>query len=218
MIDLIGQRFGRLQATEIIVRYSSGRKRKYVLCKCECGNQKEIPYYNLIKEKTKSCGCLCYERLLESNILHGMSGTRFYIIWSSMKGRCYSLGNPAFKSYGGRGILMPEEWLEFKGFLADMQEEYLKHVKIYGEKNTSIERIDNNKGYSKENCKWATRREQANNRRSNRTITYKDKTQTLQEWANELGVPRKRISGRIDKLGWSVEDALLLPKKINQFI
>lgn len=103
---------------------------------------------------------------------HGMDGTRFYVIWSHMKNRCTNPNYPYFKDYMGRGITLYYKWIDFINFKVDMYDKYLDHVEKYGEENTSIDRIDNDLGYSPDNCKWSTRKEQNNNKRKPKPYTH----------------------------------------------
>jgi len=123
-----------------------------------------------------------------------------YMSWNNIKTRCTNPNSSEYKRYGARGITMCEKWTTFSGFLEDMQSSYKDGL--------SIDRIDNNGNYCKENCKWSTPKEQANNRRSNRIITFKNKTKTLAEWTEFLGMKRTTIANRIDYCGWSIERAL----------
>lgn len=107
-----------------------------------------------------------------NSIKHGMSYTRIYMTWKNIKKRCINPNCKDYKNYGGRGITVCYEWLEFENFKNDMYESYLENIKQYGEKNTTIERKCNDKGYSKENCKWATRSEQNSNQRDNINQKY----------------------------------------------
>lgn len=136
------------------------------------------------------------------NRTHGMTGTRLFYIWQNMLKRCYNHNSPKYKDYGGRGITVCEEWREsFTAFQKwAVESGYQDDLKI--------DRKDNNGNYCPENCHWATDKEQANNKRTNRLITCNGKTQTLAQWAEEMGIPRQTINSRINKLGWSAERAL----------
>lgn len=121
-----------------------------------------------------------------------------YRTWSGMIQRCKNPNEPAFNRYGGRGITVCDDWLNFEGFLADMGER---------PKGKSLDRIDNNGGYCPENCRWATRKEQSNNTRTNRRITYKGKTKTLAEWSRCTGIKPSTLRTRLWR-GWSIRRAL----------
>ncbi len=126
--------------------------------------------------------------------IHGLSKTRFYHIWSVMLQRINNPKNTHYRYYGGRGIKC--EWKGFIEFRNDMYLFYLAHTKEFGEKNTTLERIDNNKNYSKSNCKWATVKEQHYNTRNVNKFTYKGKTQTLRQWSDELGISISTLRDR----------------------
>lgn len=118
--------------------------------------------------------------------------------WSDMKQRCFNKNNPRYKDWGGRGITICKRWMKFENFLADMGER---------PKGKSLDRIDNNGNYCKENCRWATRKEQQNNTRQNRIITYKGKTQNLTQWAKELKIDRQKLTNMINS-GKSMEKVI----------
>lgn len=128
---------------------------------------------------------------------HGMSDTRFWRIYQNIKQRCYDEHNTEYKRYGGRGIKV--EWNSFEEFKADMYEGYSDTL--------SIDRIDNNGNYSKENCRWATSTQQANNRRSNRYLEFEGQIKSMAEWARELNIGYLLIKKRLMR-GWSVHKAL----------
>jgi predicted DNA-binding transcriptional regulator AlpA len=145
-------------------------------------------------------------RRAPSSITHGRTvGGKIdsiLTIWRNMKNRCLKSSDAAYDRYGGRGIKVCERWLKFENFLADMGER---------PPGMTLDRIDNNLGYCPENCRWASYKEQNNNRRDNRMITFKGETKNMAQWCTELGLSQKTISQRINGLGWSGERALSEP-------
>lgn len=170
-------------------------------CECSCIEKTicNVTYSNLISGNTRSCGCLKKETTIRLNETHGKSKSCEYQCWVNMKARCDKKDNTQYDNYGGRGIRYCKEWCFFENFYADMgPKPSSKH---------SIDRIDVNKDYSIDNCRWATDTEQANNRRNNKIITFNNKTQTLKQWSDETKIPRTTISNRLNR-GWSIEKAL----------
>lgn len=168
-IDITGNRYGKLVVIEDIKSFK-GRKKS--LCKCDCGNVKLIRVDALKSGATSSCGCI-----LE---YHGMTKTLEYKIWDSMRQRCTNKNNKKYDYYGGKGITVCDEWMtSFEAFYRDMgPRPSLKH---------SIDRIEGNKGYYKDNCRWATKKEQSNNLSSNLNFTYNGETKSLMQWSLLLG-------------------------------
>ena len=177
----------------------------YWLCKCDCGSMKVVMKSNLVQQKTRSCGCLQKQRTKEHNKKHGKSGTRLYRIWKGMRNRCYNPNVRAYKDYGGRGIQVCEEWQHYAAF----QEWALSNGY---EDNLTIERIDCNGMYERENCKWVALSDQGKNTRKNRYIEHDGKVMTLAEWSRELGGGPNLVTTRLQR-GWSEEDAVSTPLK-----
>lgn len=163
--DITNKKYWRLTAINFIEK--RGQFHQW-LFRCECGNEKILDKNAVIFGNTQSCGCLHREKTSKANKKHGLSKTRFERIWRCMKNRCEYLGDVGYKRYGGRGIKI--EWDSFYDFIADMYPSYKTHVNEFGEKETTIDRIDSNGNYSKQNCRWATNKEQQNNRRNNRIL------------------------------------------------
>lgn len=207
-LNLVGQIFNRL--TVIRFAYIKGGH-SYWLCQCQCGKQ-HIAYGSHLKNgNIQSCGCWGLERLKNSTTKHGMrprgKWNKFYKCWHSMKQRCLNKNLKSYQKYGGRGISICSEWLDFKNFYTDMYQSFQQHISQYGEKQTAIDRIDNNGNYEPNNCRWATCKEQMNNTSYNRLITFNGQTLTLQQWADKLNINNYLIQNRLKK-GWTVDEAL----------
>ncbi len=193
--NLVGQRFGHLTVKERAEKRKNGMA--FWVCLCDCGKiSKPIRTADLKNGKTKSCGCM------QNKTKHGLSYSRIYQTWADMKARCFNPNHRAFQYYGDRGITVCDEWKD------DFQAFYdwaLSHG--YSDELT-IDRIDANGNYEPSNCRWVTFKVQENNTRRNRYITYNNKTQSMAEWADELGIKYNTLSSRINTLHWPIEKAL----------
>jgi len=214
MIDLIGQKFGRLLPIKCVGK--NNNRECLWLCKCECGNEKIISGRSLRSGATRSCGCLQKEFIIFKNTKHGHAKrdkkSKTHIAWGHMIDRCTNVNNKYYKDYGGRGITICDRWQKpngegFRNFLKDMGE---------CPPGLSLDRIDNNKllnSYSPKNCRWATDIQQHRNTRRNRKIPYGDKEYCLIELSEKYNINRCTLQGRLNS-GWSIEDALtILVKK-----
>lgn len=194
---VVGSSFGELTVTA----HTGIRDR--MLCVCSCGAHKEARLSHLRFGSVKSCGCLLKTRPREVFGKTLMAHTRVYKVWNSMVDRCTKPHHHAYKHYGARGISVCERWLKFENFLNDMGPQ---------PSGLSLDRINNNLGYSAENCRWTDRFTQARNRRSSRLLTARGETRSLTEWATAYGILDTTIAERINR-GWSEERAITTPVK-----
>lgn len=202
-LNLTGLTFGRLTVTKEGEREKEQRR---WYCLCECGNTVLVLQASLRSGSTTSCGCLHSEVVSNTFSTHRLSRSPEYLIWSSMKRRCYNQRNIGYALYGGRGIKVCDRWRnDFLAFLNDMgPRPSLKH---------SLDRIDNDRDYEPGNCRWATIQEQGRNKRSNHFLTFDGKTLTIAEWAELTNIPQIVLRSRINANRWSVERALTTPYK-----
>ena len=197
IVDRIGDRYGML---EVIGRAENYRGNAQWVCKCQCGNTKIYIGQDLAKGKVRSCGCNnpCY------HTEHGMSQTLTYRVWISMRQRCNNPKAQSYEDYGGRGIKVCTRWNEsFSNFLEDMGPK---------PENRSLDRMNNSGNYEKDNCRWATMKEQLNNTRFNRIVEIGGRKQTLARWTDEMKISRSTVQDRL-KRGWDIERAIITPVK-----
>ena len=206
--NLVGMKFGRLTVMDRESPKSKKAKGLWV-CKCECGNVIKVNTSDLKSGNTTSCGCKRKETLRQLRTKHGESNTRLYNVWSDMKKRCYNTKNVDYKNYGGRGITVCDEWMDFQNFyewaIANGYDETAPRGQC------TIDRIDVDGCYEPENCRWVDRYIQMNNKRNNRILTYNGESHTLAEWCEIVNIPYKCLKSRLNKLHWSVEKTLTTP-------
>lgn len=205
-VDLTGQKFGYL--TVLRFDENSENKRTKWICSCKCGNLTSVQTQQLKSGKTISCGCRRYET---KNQKHGMKKTRIYSIWCGMKKRCYQKNDKTYKRYGETGISVCDEWKN------DFMSFYNWSIQNGYADDLTIDRKNNNLGYSPENCRWATKEEQQNNKTNNVIIDHDGESKTLAEWCRIMNQPYSRIHDRmrsaIYHYGTFCFDDLFYPKK-----
>lgn len=195
-LDLTGKTFGKLKIIHIDKNVKF--KRLYWICECECGSIKSIRGSHLKSGSIVSCGCYQNEHRHFNNYKHGKCFTKLYRVYKTMINRCYDNNVSNYNNYGGRGIKVCSEW-------QNSFQVFYKWATTNGYKEgLTIDRINNDKGYSPDNCKWATSKEQANNRRGNRIIEFNGERKTLAELAKEYSVSSSTLSARIKKHGKTV--------------
>lgn len=182
----------------------STRKRRHWECVCACGRGCVVRDDCLKSGNTQSCGCLHKERTAAAVRTHGKYDTPEYFCWVNMLQRCVNKKHKHYPGYGGRGITVCPGWLLFENFYRDMRDR--------PSKDHTLDRKDNDGPYCKDNCRWATQKQQMNNTRSVRKLTHNGITHTVAEWAEQLSMPPETLRTRL-RLGWSVSDALTTPVK-----
>ena len=203
-LDITGQQYGRLT----VIGYAGSDKQHNAQwrCRCECGEIVIVRAFELKRGHTASCGCFSRERTRTRLTSHGGKGTRLYRIWEQMKARCNNQTTKQYKDYGGRGITVCAEW-------ANNFEAFRDWALANGYRDDlTLDRKENDGPYSPDNCRWATRKDQQNNKRNNHMITFKGETRTLTQWAELTGIPRTTLWDRLVR-GWSIERALTARSK-----
>ena len=202
VIDLTGQKFGRLT---VVSKAENDKHGKALwICVCECGRTSTSIGSDLRRGHTISCGCFGRERRLGSLTTHGLHSSSEYGIWTGLIRRCTSPSHKQYRDYGGRGITVCDRWLTFDNFYFDMGP---RPSKAY-----SIDRVDNDGPYSPENCRWATDVTQSNNRRNNRILAINGQTKTMAQWGKLRGLGSSVICKRIER-GWPIDESILQPVK-----
>jgi hypothetical protein len=202
IVDRTGMRFGRLV---VVGAKRQGRHTLYE-CSCDCGGSAELRADVIVRGDARSCGCLRVENhaaLAERTKTHGQSLSLTWRSWRGMRARCFNALDQHWPDYGGRGITVCDRWEDFSAFLTDMGERpSLKH---------SIDRIDVNGDYEPGNCRWATYRQQADNKRNTVRVSALGRQMTATEWDAELGFRKGTVAKRVRRLGWSEHRAVTTP-------
>lgn len=208
-IDIKGEKYGRLT----VIRRIGTNKNGYAVwqCKCDCGNIVEVTSHSLRSGNTKSCGCYNIEsstkRIVLLNTKHGKSNTRIFRIWNLMKSRCYNKNSINYSDYGGRGIIVCDEWLhDFQAFydwsIAN------GYVETKSRTDYTIDRIDVNGNYCPDNCRWVNIKVQQNNKRTNKIIEFNGEKHTISEWSDIIGIDYDVLQHRLSSKTYTVERAL----------
>lgn len=197
-----GARFGRLTAVAEQPRDGTVSSWSF---RCDCGTELVLPSMKAKSGHTKSCGCLNRDASRSRWLKHGHYKSREYRSWLGIKARCYNPRSASFQDYGGRGITVCDRWLGPEGF-----KHFLEDMGDCPSADHSIDRLDNSRGYSPDNCAWRTRVEQMNNRRGNIALTHNGETLTLAQWARKLGIKRATLGARV-RMGWDAARTLTTP-------
>lgn len=187
-MEILNKKFGRLTVTRHV-------ERTLYECACVCGCVTVLPRHRLLRGNTKSCGCLKRSVLGDAKRTHGLANSRItgyasraYGVWQAMRDRCTNKNRADYHRYGGRGIKVCKRWESFTNFLEDMG---------HPPERKTLDRIDNDKGYCKRNCRWATRKEQVYNSTRIRIVTIKGKSKPLQKWLSIAGIARDTFYRRL---------------------
>lgn len=178
----------------------------YWRCMCSCGRRRTVRAYDLKLGRTQSCGCFNREVTSQARTKHGENRSnklqsKEYRAWRAMRSRCGNPRDTKFKYYGGRGITVCKRWVKFENFLED--------VGRAPSSRHTLERKNNDRGYSKRNCTWATRHAQHRNTRSNVWVTYRGRRMILADWSRKLGIHYLTLRQRLQR--WGVARAFTTP-------
>lgn len=202
-VDITGKRYDRLVVVEYVGKTSNGHS--LWLCRCDCGAETKVTKSNLSCGRQVSCGCKRREQAGVMNKTHGKSGTRLYRIFTNMVSRTENENVPCFSVYGGRGVSICKEWREDFSAFANWA------VQNGYSDNLTLDRIDNDKGYCPDNCRWVPWLKQFENRRTTAYIEHNGKRKTIKEWAQVYQLDSKLLRRRLQD-GWSFQDALETPR------
>ena len=194
-----GDRFGRIVILEVGKDPRPGVYKYKAIYRCDCGAVRSAQLGSIQIGTTKSCGC----KNRDDSTKHGLWRDPIYTTWLHMLKRCEDPSNEKFADYGGRGITVCDRWHDITAFHADMAPTFRKGL--------TLDRIDNNAGYSPENCRWRTPHEQSRNKRNNILVTLNGETKILKDWCSLHGVSYGMVRSRIKDMGWDPLLALTTP-------
>lgn len=211
IMRLEGKKYGKLTVVEFSHQNKAGNA--VWKCVCDCGNTASVAAGNLRRGNTKSCGCLPSE----IHTKHGRSNDYIFKLWVHIMDRCLNPKSPFYHRYGGRGIRIHEPWKDSSRFISDV----ISEIGERPEGCHSLDRKENDIGYFPGNIRWATWKQQANNKSNNRILEFKGESKTVSQWSESLGIDYAVILNRLRR-GWSVKKALSTPAakaaKINKII
>lgn len=196
-----GDKFGRFTIMNELPKKDG---RRIFLCKCDCGNEKVVKLFSLTSGVTVSCACYNREISKEVNMKHGGYQTKLYSVWNGMKYRCFNPNRKSWKDYGGRGITICPEWMDFSVFAVwAMSSGY--------QDDLTIERKDNDGNYCPENCTWVSVAEQRRNTTRVHKVEFNGQWKTFRQWAEYADIHQSTLRHRLTKMGWTLEEALTIP-------
>lgn len=204
--DWTGHKVGRLTVIKEVGKTKNGHYRWY--CECECGGNTIVLSDNIRRKHSNSCGCIRIETVVNMNYRHGMSKKRLHNTWCSMLQRCNNEADQSYIHYGGRGIKVCDRWYIFENFMNDMLEGYKDTL--------TLDRVDNEKGYSKDNCRWADMITQGNNKRTNKKYIVDGIEDTMANHARKYKISTSLVHARINRLKWSIEKSFKTPIRIKK--
>jgi len=198
--NLPSDKYSRLTLVEEVAGQSCSQSNRRWLCQCDCGVERRVVLNELRRGNTMSCGCYSREVSAAARTTHGLEKHPLYATHHNMMSRCYNPENKQFADWGGRGIRVCERWHDIRNLISDMAPSHKPGL--------TLEREDNNLGYSPQNCVWATRIEQGRNKRNNRLVSYIGKNICLAEACEVAGLPYSRVHQRLNRYSWTIPRAL----------